>query len=74
MLTSMPIFKVRRSGNSLVLVLPSELVKSMGLHEGDDVLATMDKLPDLMQFAGRLKGKITADEFTRLSNEGEDLG
>ena len=74
MMTSMPVFKVRRSGNSLVLVLPSELAKSMKLREGDKVLATIEKVPDIMDFAGKLKGIMTADEFTRLSNEGEDLG
>jgi antitoxin component of MazEF toxin-antitoxin module len=74
MMTSMPIFRVRRSGNSLVLVLPSELARSMKLHEGDKVLATIEKVPNIMEFAGKLKGIITADEFTRLTNEGEDLG
>ena len=74
MMTSMPIFKVRRSGNSLVLVLPSTLAKSMKLREGDNVLATIEKVPDIMEFAGRLKGIATADELNRLTNEGEDLG
>jgi len=73
MMTSMPIFKVRRSGNSLVLVLPSELARSMKLREGDKVLATIEKLPDIMDFAGKLKGIITADELNELTNEGEDL-
>ena len=73
MMTAMPIFKVRRSGNSLVLVLPSELARSMKLREGDKVLATIEKLPDIMDFAGKLKGIITADELNELTNEGEDL-
>jgi antitoxin component of MazEF toxin-antitoxin module len=74
MMASMPIFRVRRSGNSLVLVIPSELARDMKLRVGDNVLATMEKIPDIIEFAGKLRGIMTADEFTRLSNEGEDLG
>jgi antitoxin component of MazEF toxin-antitoxin module len=73
-MTSMPIFKVRRSGNSLVLVIPSGLARGMKLHEGDKVLATIEKVPDIMEFAGKLKGIATTDELNRLTNEGEDLG
>jgi antitoxin component of MazEF toxin-antitoxin module len=70
----MPIFIVRRSGNSLVLTLTSRLARSLDLREGDTVKADIEKLPSIMELAGKLKGRITADEFTRLSNEGEDLG
>jgi hypothetical protein len=34
----------------------------------------IDRIAPLTSLAGVLKGRITADEFTRLSNEGEDLG
>jgi len=74
MMTDMPIFKVRRSGNSLVLVIPSKLAKTMNLREGDNVLATVEKVHDIMEYAGKLKGIVTADELNALTNEGEDLG
>ena len=70
----MPILKVRRSGNSLVLPLTSRLARSLDLREGDAVKAELEKLPSIMELCGKLKGRMTADEFTRLSNEGEDLG
>jgi Antidote-toxin recognition MazE, bacterial antitoxin len=65
---------VRRTGNSLAVPLPRALVRSLGLAEGDVLNVELERLPDLLQMLGSLKGRITGDEFTRLSNEGEDLG
>jgi len=65
---------VRRTGNSLGLALPHELVRELGLAPGDIVVVELQPVPRLAALAGVLKGRITADEFTRLSNEGEDLG
>jgi len=65
---------VRRSGNSIGLPLPHALVRELGLAPGDEVLVEIERLPQLLRLAGSLKGKITADEFTKLSNEGEELG
>ncbi|MDE1819966.1 MAG: hypothetical protein KGJ23_11355 [Euryarchaeota archaeon] len=65
---------VRRAGNSLALILPSPLVKELKLHEGDHVRAQLEKAPRLDEFFGLLKGKLSAEELNRLSNEGEDLG
>jgi antitoxin component of MazEF toxin-antitoxin module len=70
----MPKLVVRRTGNSLALPIPHELVRELGLAVGDEVLVQIDRVPQLMELAGSLKGKITADEFTKLSNEGEELG
>ena len=69
----MPTLTVRRTGNSLGLPLPSELVKSLGLSPGDEVLVQLERLPPPVSLAGILKGRITAAEFTRMSNEGEEL-
>lgn len=65
---------VRRTGNSLAVPLPRALVRSLGLAEGDVLNVELERVPELLQLLGSLKGKITGDEFTRLSNEGEDLG
>lgn len=64
---------VRRTGNSLGLPIPHEIVREMKLVPGDELLVHLERVPTLLSLAGRLKGRITADEFTRLSNEGEEL-
>ncbi len=56
------------------LALPHELVHDLALAPGDEVLVQLERIPGLLAMAGRLKGRITAKEFTRLSNEGEELG
>ncbi|MGC2290116.1 MAG: AbrB/MazE/SpoVT family DNA-binding domain-containing protein [Thermoplasmata archaeon] len=65
---------VRRTGNSLAVPLPRALVRSLGVAEGDLVNVELERVPDLLRLIGSLKGRITGDEFTQLSNEGEDLG
>jgi len=69
-----PKLTVRRTGNSLGLPIPHDIVRELGLAPGDEVLVQLERVPQLLALAGRLKGKITADEFTKLSNEGEELG
>jgi antitoxin component of MazEF toxin-antitoxin module len=69
-----PKLVVRRTGNSLGLPIPHEIVRDLRLAPGDEVLVQLERVPQLMTLAGRLKGRITADEFTQLSNEGEELG
>ena len=68
----MPKLTVRRTGNSLGLALPRELARDLGLIPGDEVMVELEKVPRLASLAGRLAGRLTALEFTRLSNEGED--
>jgi antitoxin component of MazEF toxin-antitoxin module len=70
----MPKLVVRRTGNSLGLPIPHEMVRDLKLSPGDELYVSLERLPKFVQMAGRLKGRLTADEFTRLSNEGEDLG
>jgi antitoxin component of MazEF toxin-antitoxin module len=70
----MPKLVVRRTGNSLGIPIPHAIVRELGLAPGDEVLVEIDRVPQFLALAGSLKGKITADEFTKLSNEGEELG
>jgi hypothetical protein len=70
----MPRLVVRRTGNSLGLPIPRDIVRDLGLAPGDELMVHIDRIAPLTSLAGVLKGRITADEFTRLSNEGEDLG
>jgi hypothetical protein len=69
----MPKLVVRRTGNSLGLPIPHSMVRELGLAPGDEVLVEIERVPPFLALAGSLKGKITADEFTKLSNEGEEL-
>jgi len=70
----MPKLVVRRTGNSLGLPIPHEIVRELKLAPGDELLVQMERVPKFLTMAGRLKGRMGADEFTRLSNEGEELG
>ena len=70
----MPRLTVRRTGNSLSLALPRGLVRELGVAPGDQVLATVQRIPRLASLSGRMRGRLTPEEFTRMSNEGEDLG
>lgn len=69
----MPRLVVRRTGNSLAIPIPHKLVNEMDLSPGDELLVELERAPRLLSLAGSLRGKITAKEFTRLSNEGEEL-
>ncbi len=68
-----PKLVVRRTGNSLGLPIPHAIVRQLGLVAGDEVLVEIERLPQFLALAGSLKGKITAEEFTKLSNEGEEV-
>ncbi len=65
---------MRRTGNSIAVPLPHSLVRDLKLKPGDEVVVRIERIPRLLDFAGTLKGRLTVDEFTKLSNEGEDLG
>ncbi len=71
---SMPELHVRRSGNSLALALPVREAQALGLREGDVVHVEIRKVRSILEFAGWLKGRFSAQELNALSNEGEDLG
>jgi antitoxin component of MazEF toxin-antitoxin module len=70
----MPEFIVRRTGNSLAVVIPKTLVDRLRLRPGDPVRVELEKAPSLEEFDGCLKGKATADELSRAADEGEDVG
>ncbi len=69
----MPKLIVRRTGNSLSLSLPREIVRDLALSPGDEMLVELERVPALLTLAGKLKGRLTAEEFTRMSNEGEEV-
>ena len=65
---------VRRTGNSLAIPIPKDLVRELRLAPGDELMVEIEPIPRLSKLGGSLKGRLTADEFTKMSNEGEDLG
>jgi len=69
----MPDLVVRRTGNSLAVMLPRSLARDLGLSPGDRVRVELEKAPELEEFDGVLKGKATAAELSKLADEGEDL-
>jgi len=68
-----PDLVVRRTGNSLAVMLPRSLARDLGLSPGDRVRVELAKAPALEEFDGLLKGKATAAELSKLADEGEDL-
>ena len=69
----MPRLFVHKSGNSLGIALPHTLVREMDLGPGDELLVQIERIRPVATLAGRLRDRLKADEFTRLSNEGEEL-
>jgi antitoxin component of MazEF toxin-antitoxin module len=70
----MPVLKVRRVGNSLGIVLPSDLVKAKGLRADDAVRVEVEPVLSLEEVAGRLrKYRRTVAEWNEATNEGEEL-
>jgi len=69
----MPKLVVRRTGNSLGIPIPHEMVRDLKLAPGDELIVQIERIPKFATMAGRLKGRMSADEFTRLSNEGEEV-
>ena len=69
----MPKLVVRRTGNSLGIPIPHEMVRDLKLAPGDELIVQIERIPKFTTMAGRLRGRMSADEFTRLSNEGEEV-
>ncbi len=59
--------KVRKVGNSLAILIPAATARKVGLHEGDDVDADLQKAQNtgLAAAFGLLKGKIPYEPFSR---------
>lgn len=67
--------KLRRMGNSLGVIIPSDEIQRRGLREGEEVEVDVKKALTLMDVYGALEGKIgDVDELNDIVDEGEDLG
>jgi antitoxin component of MazEF toxin-antitoxin module len=67
----MPKRELRRSGNSVGLPIPHQLVLDLQSALGEPLIVKIEATPTYLSLGRSLKGKITADEFTTLSNDGE---
>lgn len=70
----MPELTVRKSGNSLAVVIPKPLAEQLGLRAGDHVHAELAQAPSLREFDGILRGRATADQMSAEADEGEGDG
>ena len=69
----MPWLEVRRTGNSLGLPIPRQIEREPGLSARDELVIRIERNPPWQSLDGKLKGRLTTDEFTQMSNEGEEL-
>ena len=49
-------------------------MEALPLREGEAVRVEIHKLPDLLELAGSLNGRVRSLELHARTNEGEDLG
>ncbi len=59
----MPELKVRKIGNSLGVIFPSELVKEKRLRENEKVFVNVAKKGDMSKIFGSLKFKESAQQI-----------
>lgn len=66
--------EVRKVGNSLGIILPSDFVRERHLKVNDKVNILITKQADLSKIFGSLKGKLkmSGQEFKDLAREGWD--
>jgi antitoxin component of MazEF toxin-antitoxin module len=65
---------IRRIGNSLGVIIPSEEARRRGLGEGDSVELEVRKARTLAEVWGALRGRLgSVDELNDLVDEGEEL-
>lgn len=68
----MPDMKVRKIGNSLGVIFPSDFVKDRKLHENDNVFVNVVKKGDLSKLFGTLKFKENTQKLKDEARRGWD--
>ena len=69
---NMPELKVRKIGNSLGVIFPSELVKERKIRENETVFVNVAKKGDLSKFFGSLKFKESGQKIKDELRKGWD--
>jgi antitoxin component of MazEF toxin-antitoxin module len=68
----MPVFRVRRIGNSLGVLFPKDFIAERKLRLNDEVRVDVRVEGDFKSTAGALKHLgLTVDEMNDITNEGE---
>ena len=61
---------VKKWGNSLAIIIPSDLVEKKNIKENDKVAVEIFKPADFTKIFGSLKSKMTGQEFKDFVREG----
>ncbi len=61
---------VKRWGSSMAIIIPKEMVKTQGIREGDDVVINVFRKGNLKDIFGKLKSKMSGQEFKDLVRKG----
>jgi len=61
---------IKRWGNSMGIVIPKEIVEKQHLREGDEVVISVFKRGNLKDVFGKLKTKMSGQEFKDLARKG----
>lgn len=66
----MTMVTIKRWGNSMGIVIPKEIVEKQHLREGDEVVISVFKRGNLKDVFGKLKTKMSGQEFKDLARKG----
>ena len=61
---------VKKWGSSMAVIIPQEIVKKQHIKEGDDIALNVFKKGDLRDVFGKLKTKMSGQEFKDLARKG----
>jgi len=60
----------KKWGSSIGIIVPKEIVEKQGIKAGDDIVVNIFKKGDLSDIFGKLKTKMTGQEFKDMAREG----
>ena len=61
---------VKKWGSSMAVIIPQEIVRKQNIKEGDEIAMNIFKKGDLRDIFGRLKTKMSGQEFKDLARKG----
>ncbi len=60
----------KKWGNSIGVIIPREIIKNQHIKEGDELAISVFKKGDLRDVFGKLKTKMSGQEFKDLARKG----
>lgn len=61
---------VKKWGSSMAVIIPREMIRNQSIKEGDEVVINVFKKGSLKDVFGKLKTKISGQEFKDLARKG----